>query len=475
MAWQIGLMIVALLTISAAALWGINGLTQDYGAALSGNEELRWVYEVGSRVTTARTLLNLERPDARGAMREIQTAAATLSLNLDKAKAQPIRSSLMDAQSSLWPRITADVPAGAETLAALNRSLVQISNLATSIRQSIQSKQEAADTKRRTTLMAMGGLSAIVMLLAIGVGIAQYRSVSRPLRKLEEGARRLAERRLDQRVQLTGEAEFVAVAQAFNRMADELDTLYRELEQKVAAKSRELVRSERLASVGYLAAGVAHEINNPIGIIAGYAEFALAELAKAQTTQSADETRKALSIIVEESFRCKRIVEKLLELARPGDEKRLVISLAGVAESVVVMLRGLGEHNQRQLRFAAREGELNILANEGEIRQVVLNLALNALAATKKKGGNVWVEVSRKDDRVRLSVRDDGKGMMPEVLERVFEPFFTERRGTGEPGTGLGLSITHAIVESHGGSIRAYSDGPGKGSEFVVEIPAAKP
>ncbi len=109
-------------------------------------------------------------------------------------------------------------------------------------------------------------------------------------------------------------------------MASELDELYRDLEQKVAQKSRELVRSERLASVGYLAAGVAHEINNPIGIIAGYAELAMQKLDREASPATVAEARQSLGLICEEAFRCKEIVQKLLSLARPGEESR-----AGVA------------------------------------------------------------------------------------------------------------------------------------------------
>ena len=120
----------------------------------------------------------------------------------------------------------------------------------------------------------------MVVFAGILLGVLQYRSVTRPLRRLSEGVRKIAAGQFSGRVRGAegGRDEFASLARDFNRMAEELDGLYRELERKVEAKSRELVRSERLAGVGYLAAGVAHEINNPLGIIAGYAEYSLSLL-----------------------------------------------------------------------------------------------------------------------------------------------------------------------------------------------------
>jgi signal transduction histidine kinase len=112
-----------------------------------------------------------------------------------------------------------------------------------------------------------------------------------------------------------------------------------------------------------------------------------------------------------------------------------------------------------------------VLGAAAELKQVMLNLGLNALEAVDADRGEVRVSVSRNDAVVRVAVEDNGRGMSTETLERVFEPFFTEKRGVHDAGTGLGLSISHAIVDSHGGHLRGESDGPGKGSRFVVELP----
>ena len=116
---------------------------------------------------------------------------------------------------------------------------------------------------------------------------------------------------------------------------------------------------------------------------------------------------------------------------------------------------------------------LDVVANPIELKQVLLNLTVNALEAVAPQRGEVRIGGGRAGDFVELRIADNGKGMTAETLAQVFEPFFTDKRGAGEPGTGLGLSITHAIVENHGGTIRAESDGPGRGSRFVVRLPVA--
>ena len=163
---------------------------------------------------------------------------------------------------------------------------------------------------------------------------------------------------------------------------------------------------------------------------------------------------------------------------------------------LLVKAEGAGERGHRGGAGGAAEGDegLSVMADEGEMKQVLLNLTLNALEAVPP-GGEVRIELSRQGGWVELSVSDNGRGMSEQTLRHVFEPFFTDRRGeagkaakaaatrprnltgreleAGLRGTGLGLSITHAIVQAHGGRIEAFSDGPGRGSRFVVTLPAA--
>jgi signal transduction histidine kinase len=222
---------------------------------------------------------------------------------------------------------------------------------------------------------------------------------------------------------------------------------------------------------------VAHEINNPLNIISGYAELTARKLRTPGPLDaaSAAEAAKCLHIIRDEAFRCKDITEKLLSLSKGGNEDREVLSLADVAKEVAEMTRGLKSYRDRRLRLRFPADEpLCVVAQRTEMKQVLLNLTVNALEAVKPREGEVCIEGRRTNGWVELRVKDNGRGIPAETLRHVFEPFFTDKRGASVPGTGLGLSITHAIVENHGGRIRAESGGVGRGSQFTMTLPWAK-
>jgi len=350
----------------------------------------------------------------------------------------------------------------------------QMAKFETRLNRTIRDKADQSAGKRRRTILVVALIGSLVVAGAVALGVLQYRGVVSPLQRLTKGVRRLAAGQFDQRLAERGTREFETLADEFNRMAGELDGFYHRLEEKVAQKGRELTRTERLASVGYLAAGVAHEINNPIGIIAGYAEYSLSQLKQQPASAGNEDLAKSLQVILDEAFRCKEIVGQLLSLARPGEARRTPVDLSKVARDVMAMVGGLRDFKDRRVTVNAtgRAEELTVNAAEAEMKQVVLNLTVNAMDAVPP-GGEVKIDVGRRDGTVELRVRDNGRGMTPETLDRVFEPFYTEKRGARQPGSGLGLSISNAIIESHGGHITASSAGPGTGSEFLVRLPAA--
>jgi signal transduction histidine kinase len=278
---------------------------------------------------------------------------------------------------------------------------------------------------------------------------------------------------LGDRAPIDGDGEFRALAAEFNRMAGELQAVQIDLEQRVAAKSRQLVQSERLASVGYLAAGVAHEINNPLAIIAGYGERAMKRLEGLGDSPGVASARQSIGIMGDQAFRCKQITDHLLMLARPGESARRPLALERVAQDVLSSVGGLARFSDRRLTLEAGiGGALCVVGNEGELRQTLLNLVINALEAAGPKTGQVQLRIHRAGAEVELSVTNNGAGMTQETLARVFEPFFSSKKGD-RPGTGLGLSIAQAIVADHGGRLEAHSDGAGAGSRFVIHLPAA--
>ena len=327
-----------------------------------------------------------------------------------------------------------------------------------------------------------------VLAISIAIHFKQYRTLVKPLLWLRDDMRQSAMREYREPVRRRGDREFKEVATFFNGLSKELSDLYRGLEERVIAKSRELVRSERLASVGFLAAGVAHEINNPLSVMSGYAELAAKSLRRVLNGPGSGDTDgaaaqaeakdlasalEAQGIIRDEAFRCKEITSRLLSLARGGGEGRQTLAMDEVARQVTILTKGLKNYRDRRVVLDFKQNEtLNVFANLSEMKQVLLNLTINALEAIPAERGEVRMSGQRTGDWVELSVADNGKGMSAETLRHVIEPFFTAKRGAGEPGTGLGLSITHAIVENHGGRIRAESGGPGHGSRFTIRLPA---
>lgn len=489
---QIGLTVVGCLAIGVLAVMQMSALHQDFGSVALGYHQLRQVYEAGTRLALARETLLQPAGNTVRAAESIRFAALTLEMPpqtdtaappglwIDQARQTACAAQLREAgrQLARHEPVAADARAGA--LASINSVTADLAGLSAQVRRSILASQQAADRKQRQTLTLVIVYGCLLTALAVLAGVWHYRSVSRPLARLGQGARDFAAGRFDTRIPVVGDREFAALAAEFNHMAQELETLYRDLEQKVQTTSHELVQSERLASVGYLAAGVAHEINNPLGIISGYSERTLRLLDRQLDPATLPRLREAAGIIRDEAFRCKDITDRLLSLARPGQTDRKPVSLDAIVRDVIASLAGLPDYAHRPMTLEATPGaDLAILAREGEIKQVVLNLLLNALDAVGPAGGQVHIAIWRDRDTVVLCVQDDGLGMSPETLGRVFEPFFSQKTSqqvgqtTGRRGTGLGLSITHAIVREHDGQIHAQSDGPGKGSRFTVELPAA--
>jgi signal transduction histidine kinase len=326
----------------------------------------------------------------------------------------------------------------------------------------------------------------IVLILSALIHYRQYKMLVRPLVWLRDDMQHSAGHDYKELVKLRGDGEFLDVAGYFNGLAKELAALYRGMEEKIITRSRELVRSERLASVGFLAAGVAHEINNPLSVISGYAELAAKHIRRLVDGPGDDldpeaeaaalsHALDAQQIVRDEAFRCKEITSRLLSLARGGGDGQQPLCLDEMARHVTLLTKGLKNYRDRRVTLDFQSSDhLEVMANPTEMKQVLLNLTVNALEAVPGESGEVRIGGRRTGDWIEVYVEDNGKGMSAETLHQVFEPFFTNKRGVGEPGTGLGLSITNAIVENLGGGIRAESAGPGRGSRFTVRLPASK-
>ena len=291
-----------------------------------------------------------------------------------------------------------------------------------------------------------------------------------PLRLLIEGSRWVAAGDFDYRIHLRSQDEMAELAEAMNDMTQRFQDIRDDLDHQVRERTRQVVRSERLAGVGFLAAGVAHEINNPLASIAMCAESLESRLVEDSLDgREADPVmQKYLQMIQAEAFRCKEITEKLLDFSRVGPAKRQTTVLSDVVAGVIEMVSHIGKYQQKTIEFRSADGILASV-NSQELKQVVLNLLTNALDCVEDDSGVVRVDLTRCDGWAELTFTDNGCGMTEDVLEHLFEPFFT-RRTVGQ-GTGLGLSITHRIVSDHGGEIDAHSQGPGRGATLRVRLP----
>jgi two-component system NtrC family sensor kinase len=326
-------------------------------------------------------------------------------------------------------------------------------------------------------LIFLTSVTTISAALLLGLFIRLfYAWVFRPLRVLIDGSRRVAAGEFGYRISLDTRDEMSELADAMNDMTARFEAIRDGLDRQVQERTKQVVRSEQLASVGFLAAGVAHEINNPLASIALCAESLqgriqeVLDAATATTPADAEVIRNYLGMIQNEAFRCKGITERLLDFSRMGDVSRQNTDLRELVDGVIDMVGHLGSYHDKHVALAPGDPVIAAV-NPQELKQVVLNLITNALDSLSA-GGLLTIEMQKDHGQAEIVFTDNGCGMTNEVLQHLFEPFFTRRR-SGQ-GTGLGLSITYRIVADHGGHIDVHSDGPGKGSQFRVSLPLAE-
>lgn len=309
----------------------------------------------------------------------------------------------------------------------------------------------ASRLRRYTTVMG-------VIALLVGLLVTSWATLSlRPLGRLRSAARRIAAGDYGSRIDERGPAEVADLAREFNAMGHAVDS-----------RERELVRSERLAAVGKMAAMITHEVRNPLSSIGLNAELLDEELAQVPGERG-DEARTLLRAITREIDRLTAITEEYLSFARLPKPRLASASLAALVDDLVRFLRE--ELIARRVDVVVEHAPDVPAAqfDEGQIRQALLNLVRNA-AEAMPGGGHVWLRTRSEGGAVVVEVADDGPGIPAELRERLFDPFVSTKQG----GTGLGLALTHQIVKDHGGAIRVSST-PGQGATFTLELPASRP
>jgi signal transduction histidine kinase len=351
---------------------------------------------------------------------------------------------------------------------------------------------EEVDRFRRDVTRRMLMLGGLFLLGVAGlIALAFYLQVLGPLRSMTEGMESLRRGELGRRLKVDGGEEIQRLAATFNEMAEAVEEARRDLETRVDEKTRalrtslaeqratneelertqeQLVESAKMAALGTMARGMAHEFNNVLGGIAGCAEDLIDD-------EAAEDRREVLEVILRSARRATVVTENLKSFGRGADGGRAPVQLAEVVRTAILLVEPDATRRGVAVEFSGIEGEEGealpaLLTDARAIQQVLLNLLINAVQASVE-GGRVRVELGPGEDGGEntqvLRVIDVGRGISAEDLPRVFEPFFTTRDDEG--GTGLGLSVSHGIVNALGGRIRAQSEGPGRGSQFEMILP----
>jgi signal transduction histidine kinase len=314
------------------------------------------------------------------------------------------------------------------------------------------------------------GVAALGLL--VGAGFLFRRRILQPIAALRMAVSRIENGDLQPKLALPHADEFGVLAKTMQSMANRIQAHRVDLEERVKQRTTELLRTARLADLGTLAAGVAHEINNPLAAIATCSEGLLRDGKRRGTDKETDPDRARtidyLEIIAKEAMRARDTTSRLLAFARPESGRKNPVSIQREVADVVTMLDHSAQRVAVRLEKACEDDTPSVLGDSADLRQVVFNLVKNAIDASPE-GGVVRIRTGSRDGQVTLEVEDEGTGVTVEPLEKVFEPFVT----TKDPGkgTGLGLAISHRIVTDHGGSIRVRNR-DGRGARFTVELPA---
>lgn len=327
-------------------------------------------------------------------------------------------------------------------------------------------RQESALLRNIVGVVAAGAIGFILVLLWCG-----FQWISNPLREITLGASRIAEGDHEFRVPRVSrwQDEFSTLRANVNLMADRFEQAEADLHNKVRERSNQLVRSERLAGLGFLSAGVAHEINNPLSIIrvaADTLDYRLHE-SLPNDAPDRDDIFARLKMVRMEAVRCGEITARILDFARGEQKTPQMEDLTRVIESVLAMVRPMPNYRDRTILFE-RTAPFMLWMNGAQMKQVMLNLVFNALQATKP-GGQVEIRLIEQVDWVIMEIEDDGCGMSSETMENLFEPFYSTKP-PGQ-GTGLGMPITHRIIADHDGTIEPVSAGVGQGSLMRIRLP----
>ncbi|TET75382.1 MAG: HAMP domain-containing protein [Candidatus Aminicenantes bacterium] len=335
------------------------------------------------------------------------------------------------------------------------------------------------DTTEQVMLTFTVMASLCVVLLLVILYFSTTRIIN-PLQKMVVATQEIAKGDLSHKVEVNSKDEIGYLAESFNQMTEDLKSANQKLiewgktlEKKVEERTKELTKmqahlfqSEKLASLGKLSAGIAHEINNPLGGVLIYSHLLL------EDTDKSSPHYENLKKIVKETSRCKNIVKGLLEFARPKDPEMSLIDINKLVDKSLSIMEGQALFQNIRVEKRYSSDLSKIVADSGQLQQVFMNIILNA-AESMDGNGSLILFTSLDEDSKNISIKftDTGQGIKEEDKKRLFEPFFSTKE-VGK-GTGLGLAISYSIIQKHNGVIEVHSE-LGKGSTFTVKLPVTK-
>jgi signal transduction histidine kinase len=446
--------LVAITSVGAIAVWQTRAVLAADRMEKSAAAAESAARVLGLALDPQRPLGDPENLRRLGALDEtLRTAAGADTLSLFAPDGQPIAGAARDDDPTALTAARAGAPAHARLLGG---TLVAYAPLpgGAALRLSFpyDATLDALLARARRSVILLGAIDGLLLLVTAAWILRGV--VVNPVRSLQHAAQRVADGDLSATAETRGPGELADLAIAFDRMTAAL-----------RAGRESLVRSQRLAGVGSLAAGVAHEIGNPLAAVRGYVEMLLS---KGDKPLDPALEKDMLERVLAETLRIHRIVKELLVYSREpqGKEEAVPVDVRKVVDAAASLVRAQGRARDLAIEIDLPAGLPAVLGSEGPLVQVLLNLLLNATDAAKER---IDVTAVARGERVILAVSDDGPGVPEAQRAQIFDPFFTTK-DPGE-GTGLGLSVSVSIVESLGGTLR-LAESP-HGARFEIDLPRA--
>ena len=328
------------------------------------------------------------------------------------------------------------------------------------------SKKERSNVATTIKMSIHLQLITLVLVIIAGViiNIELASSIATPIRNLERITKKITRGDFSESIEVKGHDEISSLAGSFNQMEDKLDhamTSLEEIIKKLQEKQAQLVEAEKLASVGKLAAGIAHEINNPLTSVLTFSNLML------EQCPPSDPRHEKLKLMARETERARNIVRQLLNFGRETVIKPVKINLNEPVQEIANSLVAQEAFKGIDLSIKLSDNLPEVYADPAQIGQVVLNMLLNAIHAITPPG-RIEISTQRMDKEIEIVFTDTGRGIPEEHLHKVFDPFFTTKDAF--KGTGLGLAVSYGIIKKHGGNIDVES-AEGRGTTFRVRLP----